>query len=57
MEHPIALAELIKRGRRFDFFLLNAGMVQGGACSLRRGGSGPADRPSSIDCRIAPFPK
>ena len=29
MEHSIALAELVKRGRRFDFLLFNAGMVPG----------------------------
>ena len=29
MEHSIALAELVNRARRFDFLLLNAGMVPG----------------------------
>ncbi len=29
MEHSIALAELVKRGRRFDFLLRNAGVVPG----------------------------
>ena len=29
MEHSIALAELVKRGRPIDFLLLNAGMVPG----------------------------
>jgi len=54
------LAELVKRGRRVDLLLLNAGMVPGkkrvltAAC---RGGSGHVERPPSTDCRIAPFPK
>jgi len=29
MKHSIALAELVKRGRRFDFLLRNAGVVPG----------------------------
>src|SRR5271157_1281475 len=52
-----ALAELVKRGRPIDFLLLNAGLVGGKKrvlhCGGRRGGSGPADRPSSTDCRVA----
>ena len=49
-----ALAELVKRGRPIDFLLLNAGMVPGKKhCGGRRGGSGPVDRPSSTDCRVA----
>ena len=53
-----ALAELVKRGRPIDFLLLNAGMVPGKKRVItargRRGFSGPADRPSSTDCRLAP---
>ena len=53
-----ALAELVKRGRPIDFLLLNAGMVPGqearAHCGGRRGVSGPAHRPSSTDCRVAP---
>ena len=53
-----ALAELVKRGQPIDFLLLNAGMVPGKKrvthCGGRRGFSGPADRPSSTDCRVAP---
>jgi NAD(P)-dependent dehydrogenase (short-subunit alcohol dehydrogenase family) len=52
-----ALAELVKRGRPIDFLLLNAGMVPGKARVLTAAGvegfSGPADRPSSTDCRLA----
>ena len=53
-----ALAELVKRGRPIDFLLLNAGMVPGKKRVItgggRRGFSGPAHRPSSTDCRVAP---
>ena len=53
-----ALAELVKRGQPIDFLLLNAGMVPGKKrvinCGGLRGFSGPADRPSSTGCRVAP---
>src|SRR5271165_3195827 len=51
-----ALAELVKRGRPIDFLLLNAGLVGGKKRVLTAagiGGSGPAHRPSSTDCRVA----
>ena len=53
-----ALAELVKRGQPIDFLLLNAGLVPFKTARAHRGGrrgfSGPADRPSSTDCRVAP---
>ena len=52
-----ALAELVKRGRPVDFLFLNAGMVPGKKRVLTAAGSGPAERPSSTDCRVAPFHK
>jgi NADP-dependent 3-hydroxy acid dehydrogenase YdfG len=55
-----ALAQLGKRGRSIGFLLLNAGMVPGKKRVLTSEGieaAGPAHRPSSTDCRIAPFPK
>jgi NADP-dependent 3-hydroxy acid dehydrogenase YdfG len=56
-----ALAELGKRGRSADFLMLNAGMAPGKKRVLIaagvEAGSGPVERPSSTDCRVAPFHK
>ena len=47
MEHSIALAELVKRGRPVDFLLLNAGMVPGKKRVLTAAGVEAAQAPLS----------
>ena len=47
MEHSIALAELVNRARRFDFLLLNAGMVPGKKRVLTAAGVEAAQAPRS----------
>ena len=47
MEHSIALAELVKRGRPVDFLLLNAGMVPGKKRVLTAAGIEAAQAPLS----------
>ncbi len=47
MEHSIALAELVKRGRPVDFLLLNAGMVPSKKRVLTAAGVEAAQAPLS----------
>ena len=52
-----ALASLVERERPIDFLLLNAGLVPTKKRVITAAGveasRGPADRPSSTDCRVA----
>ena len=58
MKHSFALAEPVTARSAVGFLLLKPDLLAiEGSRRRRRGGSGPAERPSSTACRVAPFRK